>query len=825
MARDIAGYDMALAITQAALNTQFQRAFPNGAGLPPWNATLDDEDGASVWNVVFGTPGVDLNTPLARGAAIVLPIASGAYTYRQVKLVGGKPATVRVTQDLAGTTIRVTAPLISGQDTPRWSDGCARRRIFMDLTDPNLDTTFSIGLRGQALVNLTALFQTYLNQLQQRNNATFLFGSVNVPSGPAKAGPLAPRACDFTVNSQAANPNNNTLNILLLVDSAQLPDGSGAGLLPNNLAPPGSDALFLLSDYQLLKKFVLPGIIAGLQKSDAGSAFSLDWFGFTRNPARASLTGKVGYQGGWFSKFDVYIAHGEVALDIEYRKEKRVIFDAVTGIGVVSAYLSVYANAGRLAARPSWTQSQVRWHGSSVVWRVFQDIFTRGFAEIRERVGAEAVASAEQAAGGAGDRDCQRAATHRTARAGWPGLHCRVAAGPPGRRRGAGRARPGLGGRDSSHHAAGAVRARTAVRRSGGRACGLSSKPFRMARGRRLPPIAYAVSREVADGDRHGQGGVHAAAAEAFQVERDVGVADGLEMLGDRLACRRFDQPGQAVERHFDPGDGAVMAHAQLFQAELAQETLALPDLVQHAGVNRRAVGDARRKAGHRRLIPVRHAEAPGGLANLGLRQSRLLQRGAHAALPRRDRAGPVVASVVHVRAVDDCGDVLARGDLLQFVEERRLAEVAAVRGIRGVVRIGQFVGVRGKDGNVQFLGDRQCGAHLVGGDALGGRQHADRALAQRIVRDFEQEGAVNAARIGDDDAAKFTQNRAQPRQFLLQCRRHVASLPCLRAAPLAISAAIAPAPMPLSILTTASPGAQLCNIESSAATPPPPAP
>jgi len=93
MARDIAGYDMALAITQAAMNTQFQRAFPNGAGLPPWNATPDDEDGASVWNVVFGTPGVDLNTPLARGAAIVLPIASGAYTYRQVKLVGAQGRT------------------------------------------------------------------------------------------------------------------------------------------------------------------------------------------------------------------------------------------------------------------------------------------------------------------------------------------------------------------------------------------------------------------------------------------------------------------------------------------------------------------------------------------------------------------------------------------------------------------------------------------------------------------------------------------------------------------------------------------------------------
>ncbi|MGN6360342.1 MAG: hypothetical protein ACTHNK_08140 [Thermomicrobiales bacterium] len=394
MAQDIAGYDMVLAITQAALNTQFQRAFPTGAGLPPWNATLDDEDGASVWNVAFGTPGIDLSTPLARGAAIVLPITSGAYTYRQIKLVSGKPVAVAVTRDLAGTTIRVTAPLVSCQDASGRSDGCARYRISINLTDPNLDTIFSIGLPGQALVSLTTLFRTYLNQLQQWNNAIFQVGAVSVPSGLAAAGPLAPQAFDFSVNSQATNPNNNTLNILLLVDSAQLPDGATVGLLPNNLAPPGSDALFLLSDYQLLKKFVLPGIIAGIQQRDAGSAFSLDWFGFTRSPARASLTGKVGYRGGWFSKFDVSIAHGEVALDIEYRKEKKVIFDAVTGIGVVSAYLSIYANGGRLAAKPSWTRPQVCCAGSPVVWRVFQDIFTRGFAEICERVGNEAVASA-----------------------------------------------------------------------------------------------------------------------------------------------------------------------------------------------------------------------------------------------------------------------------------------------------------------------------------------------------------------------------------------------------------------------------------------------
>lgn len=393
MAQDIAGYDMVMAITQGALNKQFQLVFPNGKGLASWNATLAD-DGSQVQNVVFGTPSVDLSTPLARGAAILLPVTSGNYVYYQVKIQDGKPVVTPVTQDLTGTTVRVTASLTQFHDTTYHSSDFTMQRIFMDLTDPNLDTDFTINLQGQALVSLTTLLRDYLNQLHAQNNASFLFGSVKVPTVPEDVGPLAPKAFDFSVNSQAANPNNNTLNFLLTVDSAQLPTGTGVGVLPNNLTTPGNDAAFLVSDYQVLEKFVLPSVVTGIHNGDTNSHFGIDSFAVTHNPARASLTGNVDYKDGWFSKFDVYVASGEVTMDIEFRQERRVIIDTVTGIGDVSAYIAVYVNAGQLDYKSSQTQPSVHSEGSSTVWRIFQDIFTLGFAEIGEKVVSDAVSAA-----------------------------------------------------------------------------------------------------------------------------------------------------------------------------------------------------------------------------------------------------------------------------------------------------------------------------------------------------------------------------------------------------------------------------------------------
>lgn len=389
MLSGIAGYDLVMSISQKALNQQFQLVFPEGAGLPSWEATLAD-DGSAVTGVTFATPSINLNTPLARGAALILPIRKGTYSYYQVKLENGKPVVVPVNQDLAGTSIKVTTSLKKYHDEKFSDKDFTIQRIFLDLSDPHLASDFEIDLQGQALVNLTTLFMSYLQNLASQNSSTFLFGSVKIPNIPASQGPLAPTGADFAVYSSASDPDVGELQFLLETDHKDLPTGPGVGDI-GRVIPAGQEAAFFVSGYQLISKFILPSMVAGMQKKDPHSPFSIGVFTIDQTTGSGKLNQNVGYDGGWFSKWDCYIANNEVVTDIEYRKEKKVIIDSVTGIGDVSVFISVYVNADALQYKTSQTKVSVHSDGSSLVWRIFQDIFTLGFAEIGEKVVTDAV--------------------------------------------------------------------------------------------------------------------------------------------------------------------------------------------------------------------------------------------------------------------------------------------------------------------------------------------------------------------------------------------------------------------------------------------------
>ena len=392
MLAGIAGYDLVLSISQKALNQQFQLVFPDGAGLPPWNATLAN-DGSQVTNVTFGTPGIDLNTPLTRGAALTLPVTGGQYTYYTVVFQDGKPVPVPKSQDLTGSVIKVTSSLSKLHDTTFHDADFTIQRIFLDLSDPHLASTFEIDVQGQALVSLTTLFAQYLAQLSQQNSSTFLFGSVKVPNVPDSVGPLAPADSDFSVYTGATDPDLNALNFLLLTAGDAPPTDAGAGDLGSVIGP-GQAGAFLISGYQLISKFILPSVVAGMKQNDPSTPFSMGSFTIDPASGSASLTGNVNYDGGWFSKYNCYINNNLVTLDIEYRKEQRVIIDTVTGIGDVSAYITIYVDNGQLGYKTSQTKPSIHSDGSSTVWRVFEDIFTLGFAEIGEKVVTDAVQGA-----------------------------------------------------------------------------------------------------------------------------------------------------------------------------------------------------------------------------------------------------------------------------------------------------------------------------------------------------------------------------------------------------------------------------------------------
>ena len=102
------------------------------------------------------------------------------------------------------------------------------------------------------------------------------------------------------------------------------------------------------------------------------------------------------------------------------------------------------------------------------------------------------------------------------------------------------------------------------------------------------------------------------AGLEAAAIERDVLKADGLEALRDFLHGGNVEHGGHFVEGDFDAGDVAVMPHAELAQAEAAQEFLGLLDVAEGLGRDGKAVGDARGEAGGGGLVPDLEAGGAG---------------------------------------------------------------------------------------------------------------------------------------------------------------------------------------------------------------------
>ena len=170
---------------------------------------------------------------------------------------------------------------------------------------------------------------------------------------------------------------------------------------------------------------------------------------------------------------------------------------------------------------------------------------------------------------------------------------------------------------------------------------------------------------------------VHAAAAEALQVERDVHIAQLFQPRDDPLALLQHDR--QILGQHLQASDRVVVAHAELAQAQAAHEALGLVQHAQLGGGHLLAVGDPRGEAGERGLVPVRQAQPLRQRADLGLAQAGVDQRAAHLEIGRRAMAWPVRSNIVGHCAVDDRMEAVLAGQRLQLGEQHFLAVVAAI--------------------------------------------------------------------------------------------------------------------------------------------------
>src|SRR5207247_8450660 len=185
---------------------------------------------------------------------------------------------------------------------------------------------------------------------------------------------------------------------------------------------------------------------------------------------------------------------------------------------------------------------------------------------------------------------------------------------------------------------------------------------------------------------------VRRAGLETREVDGDVDVAQLAEASDDRLVPPVLPQPRHLVAADLQSRQPVVVAHAELAEAERPHEGLGGVDLAQLLRGDAVAVLESRRQARERGLVPGRQPERAREIADLLLGQAGLDHRGADAALPGRLHARPVVAEVVHVRAVHEGPARLPLRDRRQVREQLLLAEEAPVGAVLRVLRIGQLV-------------------------------------------------------------------------------------------------------------------------------------
>ena len=113
--------------------------------------------------------------------------------------------------------------------------------------------------------------------------------------------------------------------------------------------------------------------------------------------------------------------------------------------------------------------------------------------------------------------------------------------------------------------------------------------------------------------------------------------------------------------------------------------------------------------------------------------------------------AGPVVALVVHVGSIRHAGITFGLRKLDQPVVKLRLAEVAPLGRVGDVSFPLHLVGVDDPVPKSKTLGQAIGLLQLSGRQGRRGRGHRQRLGPQCLVGHHRQEGAVHAAREGND--------------------------------------------------------------------------
>ena len=277
---------------------------------------------------------------------------------------------------------------------------------------------------------------------------------------------------------------------------------------------------------------------------------------------------------------------------------------------------------------------------------------------------------------------------------------------------------------------------------------------------------------QVGRGDP-GEDLVHGSGAVALGVEGDVQEAEGFEGLRDLVEGFEVEDPVEVFAGYFDAGEVAVVADADLREAEAVECLFGLLDLGEVFAGNWASVLDAGGEAGTGGFIGEGEAGFAGEGANFRLGELRSDQRCdgvvLGSSLLSRAEGSDSRGLVVEVHAVGEVGEVAGGAGLLHVGEELVLAVEAALAVVADVVGAVQLSGLEDLGGDVVLGGEGEGGGEF--GSGQGGRVSDDgeHLIAEGLVGGIGEVGGVGAAGVGDEHGAEVAKGLVEQRAFFCQ--------------------------------------------------------
>ncbi len=218
------------------------------------------------------------------------------------------------------------------------------------------------------------------------------------------------------------------------------------------------------------------------------------------------------------------------------------------------------------------------------------------------------------------------------------------------------------------------------------------------------------------------------------------------------------------------------VTHAEDTEAEGADVLLCTLDHRERVRRDRRPPRDARTQARLRRRIRGRQTDVARKPADLRLREPGVAQRREHMEFCCCDATGTLVLHVVGIFAIRDRRISARTRKRIERLEEFRFAKIAAIRRVRGVVGIFEFLRLHHFNRRADRTRERDRFRERLTRQARAVRDDSEHAVAEFTACLSKQECAVHAAAVRDDERRMLPEQFVKPGAF---CRSGIRSGRC----------------------------------------------